>query len=130
MKTLKKQIVCVVERTKTGFSGYAEDYPIFSTGESIPDLLKNLVEAAELYFEEEGIVVSHQDIKLEIDFKQFFEHYRVLNSKVLAETIGMNPTLLSQYVKGHKKPSEKQTEKILSGIHQIGRELADINLIS
>ncbi len=41
----------------------------------------------------------------------------------------MNPTLLSQYVQGHKKPSEAQTEKILYGIHQIGQELSEINLI-
>jgi DNA-binding transcriptional regulator YdaS (Cro superfamily) len=53
----------------------------------------------------------------------------VLNSKFLAEKIGMNPTLLSQYVQGHKKPSENQTEKILSGIHQIGQELSEMNLI-
>ena len=41
----------------------------------------------------------------------------------------MNPTLLSQYVQGHKKPSGQQTGKILDGIHQIGRELSDLNLI-
>jgi len=41
----------------------------------------------------------------------------------------MNPTLLSQYVQGRKKPSEMQTGKILSGIHQIGIELSEINLI-
>jgi hypothetical protein len=41
----------------------------------------------------------------------------------------MNPTLLSQYVQGHKKPSAKQTEKILDGIHKIGQELSDVNLI-
>ena len=45
--------------------------------------------------------------------------YKVINSKFLAEKIGMNATLLSQYVTGHKKPSELQTEKILKGIHQI-----------
>ena len=55
--------------------------------------------------------------------------YKVLNSKFLAQKIGMNPTPLSQYVQGHKKPSEKQTEKILAGIHQIGKELSEINLI-
>lgn len=130
MKTLNKPIDCIVEKTATGFSAYAEAYPIFSTGKTIPELLQNLVEAAELYFEDQGISVSHDNIKLEIDFKQFFEHYRVLNSKVLAETIGMNPTLLSQYVNGHKKPSAKQSQKIIAGIHRIGRELSEINLIS
>ena len=51
-------------------------------------------------------------MKFEIDFKQFFQYYKVLNSKFLADKIGMNPTLLSQYVQGHKKPSDTQTEKI------------------
>jgi len=37
--------------------------------------------------------------------------------------------LLSQYVQGHKQPSDAQTEKILAGIHQIGKELTEINLI-
>jgi hypothetical protein len=41
----------------------------------------------------------------------------------------MNPTLLSQYVQGQKKPSEAQTQKILGGIQQIGKELAEINLV-
>jgi hypothetical protein len=42
---------------------------------------------------------------------------------------GMNPTLLSQYVQGRKIPSDSQRDKILLGIHQIGQELAEINLI-
>ena len=73
--------------------------------------------------------VSHDNLKFEIDFKQFFKYYKLLNAKYLAEKIGMNPTLLSQYVRGHKKPSSKQTEKILTGIHQVGQELSEINLI-
>jgi DNA-binding transcriptional regulator YdaS (Cro superfamily) len=82
-----------------------------------------------LYFEEERPNLSHNDIQFEIDFQQFFRYYKVLNAKHLAEKIGMNPTLLSQYVKGHKKPSPKQTERILEGIHQVGKELSEINLI-
>ncbi|HFB62212.1 MAG TPA: XRE family transcriptional regulator, partial [Bacteroidetes bacterium] len=35
----------------------------------------------------------------------------------------------SQYIQGRKKPSENQTEKILTGIQQIGRELSELNLI-
>jgi hypothetical protein len=37
--------------------------------------------------------------------------------------------LLSQYVKGHKRPSEKQRRKILYGINRIGQELAEISVI-
>lgn len=128
MKTLKKKIKIIVEKTKTGFSAYSEEFPIFTTGRTIPELINNALEATQLNFEEE-YEISHENLKFEIDFAQFFQYYKVLNAKFLAEKIGMNPTLLSQYVQGHKKPSENQTEKILSGIHQIGQELSEMNLI-
>ena len=128
MKTLKKKIKIIVEKTKTGFSAYSDEFPIFTTGRTIPELINNALEATQLNFEEE-YEISHENLKFEIDFAQFFQYYKVLNAKFLAEKIGMNPTLLSQYVQGHKKPSESQTEKILSGIHQIGQELSEMNLI-
>ena len=119
----------IVEKTETGFSAYSEDKTVFTTGKTIPELVNNAYEALNLYFEDQEIVVTSENVQFEIDFKHFFQYYKVLNSKFLAEKIGMNPTLLSQYVQGHKKPSSKQTEKILSGIHQIGQELSEINLI-
>ena len=129
MKTTNKKIPIIVEKTDTGFSAYCNDYPIFTTGRTIPELIDNAFEAVNLYFEDDNIEIKHDNIKFEIDFKQFFQYYKVLNSKFLAHKIGMNPTLLSQYVQGHKKPSAKQTEKIIYGIHQIGQELSEINLI-
>jgi predicted RNase H-like HicB family nuclease len=124
-----KKIILIVEKTETGFSAYSDDKPIFTTGKTIPELLNNAFEASQLYLEDEKVTLTHSDIKLEIDFQQFFQHYKVLNAKFLAEKIGMNSTLLSQYVQGRKKPSEKQTNKILAGIHQIGQELSGLNLI-
>ena len=128
MRMIKK-IKVIVEKTDTGFSAFCNDYPIYTTGRTIPELMDNAIEASNLYFEDENIKLSHDNLKFEIDFKQFFQYYKVLNSKFLADKIGMNPTLLSQYVQGHKKPSDKQTEKILYGIQQIGQELSEINLI-
>lgn len=126
---MSKKIKIIIEKTDTGFSAYSEDYSIFTTGKFISEMMENALEATNLYFEEFDIEVSRENLKFEIDFKQFFQYYKVLNSKFLADKIGMNPTLLSQYVQGHKKPSEKQTEKILIGIHQIGQELSEINLL-
>ncbi|NLL28338.1 MAG: XRE family transcriptional regulator [Bacteroidales bacterium] len=128
MKKLNKNIKIIVEKTDTGFSAYSKDYPIFTTGRTVPELLKNAFEATQFYFEDQ-FKVSYDNLKFEIDFAQFFKYYKVINAKFLAEKIGMNPTLLSQYVQGHKKPSESQTEKIISGIQQIGQELSEINLI-
>jgi predicted RNase H-like HicB family nuclease len=129
MKTTKKKLKMIVEKTETGFSAFSEEYPVFTTGRTITELIDNAYEASNLYFEDQKIQISHENLKFEIDFKQFFQYYKVLNSKFLADKIGMNPTLLSQYVQGHKKPSETQTEKILLGIQQIGKELSEINLI-
>jgi len=129
MKTMKKKITMIVEKTKTGFSAFSNEYPIYTTGKTMPELINNAFESYELFFEDNKIKATKKNLKFEIDFKQFFQYYKVINSKFLAEKIGMNPTLLSQYVQGHKKPSESQTEKILFGIHQIGKELSEINLI-
>lgn len=129
MKATRKKIKMIVEKTDTGFSAYSQEQSIFTTGRTISELIENAYEAANLYFEDEKIQITHENLKFEIDFKQFFQYYKVINSKFLADKIGMNATLLSQYVQGHKKPSEAQTEKILAGIHQIGKELTEINLI-
>ena len=129
MNRSKKKITMIIEKTDTGFSAYSNNYPIFTTGRTVPELINNAYEASGLYFKEENIAISPENVKFEIDFSQFFRYYKVLNSKFLAEKIGMNPTLLSQYVQGYKKPSQIQTEKILAGIHQIGQELSEMNLI-
>ena len=128
-KVKKTKIVMTVEKTPTGFSAFSEDLPIFTTGASIPELLKNVQEAINYYFEDQQINIEPDQIKFEIDFRQFFKYYKVLNAKYLGEKIGMNPSLISQYVSGAKKPSSKQTEKILKGINQIGVELAGIHLL-
>jgi hypothetical protein len=125
--TPKKNIVVIIEKTDTGFSAYAKDYPLSTTGITMNELIDNIIEAFSLYFEE--LKFNSAMISYEIDFKQFFKYYKVLNSKALAEKIGMNPSLLSQYVKGHKRPSEKQSRKILYGINRIGQELAEISVI-
>lgn len=125
-----KTIVLVVEKTDTGFSAYSVNHPIFTTGISVVELINNAYEAVGLYFEEEKTTLNSENVKFEIDFQQFFKYYKVINAKFLAQKIGMNPSLLSQYVQGHKKPSQKQTEKILTGIHQIGQELSGINLLT
>jgi len=52
MKTSSRKIKMLVERTDTGFSAFAVDYPIFTTGKTIPELFTNALEAANLFFED------------------------------------------------------------------------------
>ncbi len=129
MKKLKKKINITVEKTKTGYSAYSEELAVYSTAKGIPALYKNLIDALNLAYEEKGYYVEASNLKLNLDLQQFFQYYKVLNANFLAQRIGMNPTLLSQYVRGKKTPSPKQTDKIIRGIQMIGKELSDINLV-
>jgi predicted RNase H-like HicB family nuclease len=130
MRHLRSKFTLIIEKTNTGFSAYCDKYPVYTTGGSFTELLRNAVEAMNLFLEDQEKRITETNIEFEIDLKQFFQYYRVINSKFLARRIGMNETLLSQYVQGRKKPSPLQTNKILSGIQEIGRELTSIRHFS
>jgi hypothetical protein len=124
-----KKIEITVEKTATGYSAFTDELNVYTTASDINGLYTNLIEALNFSLEEKGIQVTIADLKLKIDLPQFFRYYKVLNANFLAKRIGMNPALLSQYVHGKKKPSLKQTEKIIDGIQRIGQELVDIKLV-
>jgi transcriptional regulator with XRE-family HTH domain len=46
----------------------------------------------------------------------------------LATQVGMNPSLLSQYINGKKKPSAKQMERLTTGLHDLAKELKSIRI--
>jgi predicted RNase H-like HicB family nuclease len=123
------KIDMIVEKTKTGYSAYAEKYPVYTVGNSLEELKTNMLEALNLFFEAKGKTITEKDLKITLDMPQFFEFYKVINAKALSERIGMNQSLLAQYIKGNKKPSVLQTKRILNGVQQIGNELAAIRFL-
>lgn len=120
------KIKFIIEKTKTGFSAYSQNYAIATTGLDIEELKSNIVEASNLYFESRSKYISEQDIILESDYKQMFEFYDFLNAKGFAKSIGMNESLLSQYISGIKELSPKQKNKIGLGLKKISSELQQI----
>ena len=113
----------ILEKTATGYSAYSPHLPVYSTGETWEEARQNVHEALQLYFNTDQTL----PLRLRMDLGQFFQYYKVLNARSLAERIGMNPSLLSQYIQGQKQPSAKQTQRILEGIRQIGKELASLD---
>ena len=120
------KIIFQIEKTRTGYSAYSDALPIFTTGKTITQLLRNLDEALELYFED----TPRKKVQYHIQFSEFFLNYRILNAKILAERIGLHPTLLSQYIRGIKPLSTDQAIRIIKGIQQIGKELSSFSLKS
>ena len=123
------KINMIVEKTRTGYSAYAETYPVYTAGKTLSELKDRIIEALNLYFEKDGRSVTEKDLRVKLDLPQFFAFYKVINAKALSERIGMNQSLLAQYIKGHKKPSPTQTQRILKGVQEIGQELASIRFL-
>lgn len=127
----KPQITMKVVKEDEGYSATAKvgnDF-IATQGESFDELRGMILEAVNLTFDDQGISYTINEISFEYDLPSFFSFYRVINAKALSQRIGMNQSLLSQYVKGIKKPSPQQTKKIMAGVQKIGRELSEISFL-
>jgi hypothetical protein len=126
---MKKALIKVtITKEVTGYSASAcigEDF-IGTQGDTLDELKTNILEAVNLASAEKQIVYSMDEILLTLDLQSFFDFYKVINAKALSERIGMNQSLLAQYITGKKKPSAIQTKRILNGVQQIGRELSEI----
>ena len=127
----KPKIIVTIVKEDTGYSASAlvKNRSIHTEGETFDELKINILEAVNLSFEGSGFVYSIDEIKLTFDMGSFFDFYKVINAKALSERIGMNQSLLAQYIKGIKKPSPVQAKRILKGVQQIGRELTEASFI-
>jgi predicted RNase H-like HicB family nuclease len=125
-----RKLKIIVEKTPTGYSAHAERLPVYTTGGDVKELLSNVSEALNFYFVElkSKERISSKDIHVSFSIPSLFELYPI-NVKHFADRIGMNYTLLSQYVQGRKRPSEKQTERIVEGLQEVGKELSVVKLI-
>lgn len=57
------------------------------------------------------------------ELQAFFLSHKEINVAEFAKRIGINPTLLRNYINGFKTPSEQRTEAIKKGIKELGMEL-------
>jgi len=127
----KPQITMKVVKEDEGYSATARvgNEFIATQGETFDELGEMIIEVVNLTFEDQGIAYSIDEIGFEYDLPSFFSFYRVINAKALSQRIGMNQSLLAQYVNGIKKPSPRQTKRILAGVQKIGRELSEISFL-
>jgi thymidine kinase len=127
----KPKIRMTVTKENTGYSANAlvNNNFIATEAETFEELKTNIIEAVNLTFEKKGLLYTIDEIQFEYDLESFFYFYKVINAKALSERIGMNQSLLAQYIKGKKKPSAAQTKRILQGVQQIGRELSEVRFL-
>ena len=129
MKKPKINITVIKEDTGYSANTLVENNFIATEGNTFEELKANILEAVNLAFEGKGFIYNINEIKFSYDLESFFDFYKVINAKALSERIGMNQSLLAQYIKGNKKPSVSQTKRILQGVQQIGRELSEVRFL-
>ncbi len=57
------------------------------------------------------------------EIADIFNHFPQLDVSEVTRSIGISKSLLSKYIYGIKKPSEKRKNQIKNAIHALGREL-------
>lgn len=132
MKEAKKpKIKLKVIKEDLGYTamGQWKNRGLVTCGDNWDELQNMIIEMLDLSFEDLGYTFSIDEIKFEYDLESFFDFYKIINAKALSERIGMNQSLLAQYIKGIKKPSAPQTKRILEGVQQVGRELSEIRFL-
>ena len=127
----KPKITMNITKEDLGYSAHAlvENISINTHGDTFDEIKEMILEAVNLSFEDKGLTYTLDEIEFAYDLKSFFAFYRVINAKALSERIGMNQSLLAQYIKGIKTPSPEQTKRILRGVQQIGRELSEVRFL-
>jgi predicted RNase H-like HicB family nuclease len=59
---VRKPISFIAEWTNTGFSAYSKEHPVVTTGATLQELKRNIVEAMNLLLEDDGGWVAAKDI--------------------------------------------------------------------
>lgn len=127
----KPKIKFTVLKEETGFSAFAENGSTLITtdGDNLAELHRNCEEATNLAFDEQGLVYTSNEFEFEFDLASFFKYYNVINASALSKRLGMSQSLLAQYIKGIKKPSAAQKQRILKEVNKLGRELQEVGFL-
>jgi hypothetical protein len=129
MKNRKAHVMVIKEGVGYSATSTIDNQFIAIEAETFEELKTGILDALNFTFEEYDIEYTLDDLRFKFDLESFFDFYKVINAKALSERIGMNQSLLAQYIKGIKKPSPAQTKRILKGVQQIGRELTEVSFL-
>lgn len=128
--------IVTIEKTGTGLSAYAKDYPgIATVADDFNELKENIKEVIEYEVdylienkkEKEAEELKNAKIEFAVDFEQFFDYFSMINKSEFAKYIGINPSLFRQYTKGMVPISDQRMVEIEKGIHKLARDLSAVS---
>jgi len=127
----KKKFKIIIEGEHGNYCAYSKgDEFITGVGNTVEECKKSAYECLEIQKELGNIPAGDYELVFKFDTESFFTYYKSIFTNVsLARITGINQHLISHYATGHRKPRKKQTEKIQTALHDLGRELLSIELV-
>jgi len=132
-----KQIHVILEMGKDGYGVMFEELPyVFGFGETVEAAKSDAKSVLDFYIEcliKENqpvpeILQGEYELIFQFDVEALLKYINGTVTKIaLAKAAGINPIQLSHYSSGLKKPRKQQREKIITGLHNIGRDLLAVN---
>jgi transcriptional regulator with XRE-family HTH domain len=109
-----------IERSAEGYKASCEEVGVCVIASTFEELKGDITQALnKVQWVTEGMP-SLIGVKFIYDLPSFFDTHKIINAAALAKRIGISKSLLSQYVRGDKQPSEIQARRILAGIRDVG----------
>ena len=132
-----KQIHVTLELGKDGYGIWFEEIPnVFGFGETVEAAKMDAKAALDGYMVALGrcnqsvpeILQGEYELIFQFDVEALLKYINgTVTKTALAKASGINPTQLSHYSSGLKKPRKEQREKIIAGLHKLGQELISVS---
>jgi len=131
------QIHIILELGKDGYGVCFEELPyIFGFGETVEDAKLDAKVAIEGYIVALNrcnkpipeILQGEYELVYQFDVEALLKYIDgTVTKTALAKASGINATQLSHYSSGLKKPRKQQREKIIAGLHKLGKDLLSVS---
>jgi predicted RNase H-like HicB family nuclease len=132
-----KQIHVTLEMGKDGYGvSFEEITNVFGFGETVELAKKDAKAALDFHIEclnkmnrpVPEILRGDYELIFEFDIEALLKYINgTVTKTALAKASGINPSQLSHYSSGLKKPRKEQRERIINGLHKLGQELLSVS---
>ena len=133
----KKRVKSVIERAKDGtYSIYMDievrelSYFITATGKTLEDAKDDFVrgyEEMKAYYAEKGKNFEEVEFEFVVDVVSFLSYYAsIISLSGLSKITGIAKGQISHYVTGLNKPNAKNEAKILNGLRNFAKDMAQL----
>jgi hypothetical protein len=120
--------------TYIAYNTTGERVMLIGTGDTVKEAKEdffNSIEEVKATYEPNEVIPGclSEPVEFHFDISSLFEYYNMFNVSALGRYLGINDSLMRQYRKGGTPISDKQLEKIETGIHRLASELAALRLV-